>query len=325
MPSNNTCPICNSSNPVPFLNRPGHFISIFLAGENIPDINVEFVFCQECCHIYLSSAYHDSLYTEITNRLYERYALLEQTVRPFPQRDKHYNAAVDFFTRTANPGNSPLSVLDVGSNRGDFLYLLQEALPCITVHGIEPSRLSFYGVPTTNMRFEECTFDTQFDVIISRHVLEHLASPYPFILKAHELLKDDGLLFLEIPNLHYDLPRGIENFIPEHIHHFSQLSLNTFLSRCGFHLTHIDDSRPEGLRMLARKNAASKQTLSSPNPTIKASCAIEMAHIHDYTSRISYCVNSITKAMRDGYRPAFYGFGNVFFLCPCRIKKTHPP
>ncbi|MHC1713431.1 MAG: class I SAM-dependent methyltransferase [Solidesulfovibrio sp.] len=319
-----SCPVCHAEGSVPFLKRPNHFLSIFLAGENIPDIDVEFFFCPACCHIYLLSAYNDPKYTEIASRLYEQYTLLEQTVRPFPQRDKHYLAAVDFFRHAARPGDRALTILDIGSNRGDFLFLLKEALPNITVQGVEPSTLPFYGVPSINKRFEDCRFNEQFDVIISRHVVEHLAAPHPFIAKATKLLKDDGLLFLEVPNLHYDLPRGIENFIPEHIHHFSQNSLKTLLSYSGLQLIHIDDTCPEGLRLLARKTEDADRNSYRTTHNLPEIQTIAQRHIDGYSAKIAFCTNKIQDAVNSGYRPIFYGFGNVFFCVLAELLKHIP-
>lgn len=325
MPSPTPCPVCSARDAAPFLHRPDHFLSIFLADEDIPGIDVEFAFCPTCCHIFLRSAYDNPRYEALARRLYQRYALLEQAVRPFPQRDRHYLAAVDFFVQAAAPGDKPLSVLDVGSNRGDFLFLLKEALPRIRVQGVEPSALPFHGVPTINQCFEDCRFDAPFDVVIARHVVEHLARPHPFMAQAARCLRDDGLLFLEVPNLHYDLPRGIENFIPEHIHHFSLHSLKTLLSCSGLELVHIDDSRPEGLRLLARKTQAPEDAACRTRHDLPEAMAIERRHIDGYAAKIAYCVERIRQAVEAGRRPAFYGFGNVFFCVLAELRKHLPP
>lgn len=310
-----SCPVCGNAQTVLFLQRPQHYLSVFLSSADAPEIDVEFYFCPSCGHVYLSSAFDNPAYQEATERLYKQYALLDNDVRPFPQRDKHYTSAVEFFRREYKNPPKNFSVLEVGSNRGDFLYLLKEQYEGASVLGVEPSKLPFYGVPTVTARFEECDFEERFDVIVIRHVLEHMEYPQEIVKKSKLLLRDGGTVFVEVPNLHYDLPRGIENFIPEHINHFSQNSLLTILAAAGLKATAMDDTRPEGLRLLAS---------TSPEPyRCLDRYLIPPAWIDGYLHKIEYCMDVLRKAIEKGYAPCLYGYGNVFFCVLAELLKSY--
>lgn len=87
------------------------------------------------------------------------------------------------------------------------------------------------------------------DVVAAYFVLEHLRDPILFFRSAAGLLKEDGLLIVEVPNLYvYPLnPAGLAWW--EHTNHFSPLSLATLARTAGFALKTLSYhlcSRPFG-------------------------------------------------------------------------------
>jgi SAM-dependent methyltransferase len=85
-------------------------------------------------------------------------------------------------------------------------------------------------------------FDSQansYDVVTLCHVLEHLYDPLSTLKKCYELLTDDGLLVIEVPN--YDCRDALvyrENWlgaeIPIHLTHWTPGSLEHVLLKSGF-------------------------------------------------------------------------------------------
>ena len=65
--------------------------------------------------------------------------------------------------------------------------------------------------------------DEKYDVITLVHVLEHVLEPVKLIETLLNMLNDDGIIVINIPNIYknpYDL------FVIDHLHHFSENSLN---------------------------------------------------------------------------------------------------
>lgn len=95
------------------------------------------------------------------------------------------------------------SVLEIGSSTGLLLKLFLEK--GWDVVGIEPSIKSAEyavqrGIQTYNEIFEKVDIKKRFDVIILNHVLEHLEEPRIVLKKIRGLLREDGILVLNVPN-----------------------------------------------------------------------------------------------------------------------------
>ena len=138
--------------------------------------------------------------------------------------------------------NSEDSILEVGCSSGFMLYpFIKNGHDCV---GIEPS-----GVFSKYLRKRGInTYDSletftksnkkKFDLIIHFFVLEHVANPIKFLQKLLSLLKKNGKIIFEIPNvadpLHtaYKIP-AFENFYWSIAHHwyFSEKSLKFVLGK----------------------------------------------------------------------------------------------
>jgi SAM-dependent methyltransferase len=95
------------------------------------------------------------------------------------------------------------TLLDVGTGTGQFLAV---ARPYFEARGTEISRSGAriareeYGVKVAEGQIEDISFDSKFDVITMFHVLEHVPNPSSTIKKCRELLKENGILVVAVPN-----------------------------------------------------------------------------------------------------------------------------
>lgn len=134
-------------------------------------------------------------------------------------------------------------LLDIGSGFG---YFLDEAqLIGLKPTGIEPSsKLSAvtvkYLTVTKNITFEEFYEQNKgkqkFDFITLIHVIEHVPNPKRFIKQAVDLLKPNGILFIETPNIDSHLfyaEKKSYTFLtpPDHIWIFSRESFKQITSK----------------------------------------------------------------------------------------------
>jgi SAM-dependent methyltransferase len=135
-------------------------------------------------------------------------------------------------------------ILEIGCGRG----LLLSALARLghECHGTERSGLAgkraqnTVGVRVYTAPLEGCNLEKKaFDLVILWHVLEHLERPDQTLVQVFQLLKEDGLLVLEVPNLsslqsqltgkhwlHLDIER--------HLFHFTIDGLRRLLRATGF-------------------------------------------------------------------------------------------
>ena len=108
------------------------------------------------------------------------------------------------------------------------------------VDGIDPSSAAadiarkLYGLTIRIGFFEDVALDSTYDLVIATHILEHLMDPVKSLRKMLGLLRDDGLMLVEVPCLtRPDLwPNGYFAF--EHLQYFSEVSLQNCLKAAGF-------------------------------------------------------------------------------------------
>lgn len=149
------------------------------------------------------------------------------------------------------------TLLDVGTGIGQFLFFAKNDFE---VKGTEISESAIriakekYNINVTRGEIESIKWNSKFDVITLFHVLEHVPNPSSTIKKCRELLNNEGVLIIVVPNdiigilpivrrfvKHLLLPRltldGSQNEI--HLSHFTPSVLQGFLERNGFIIIEI--------------------------------------------------------------------------------------
>ena len=124
------------------------------------------------------------------------------------------------------------SVLDVGSGLCVFLYLLQ-AETNWNCFALDPDKAQAeharnVGINSVCADFKDFEpNEKKYDLITFNKVLEHLKDPIPFLLKAKELLKESGVIYIELPDgeAAYNNSVEREEFFIEHYHVFSLESM----------------------------------------------------------------------------------------------------
>lgn len=167
-----------------------------------------------------------------------------------------FNAAIEAWTRRAGRSRArkllarsggkeqALDILDFGCGRGVLLEGFKARGH--NVLGIERSGSGFDSLPDISTQSLQELVDAgrQFDVIVLWHVLEHLDDPEDTISSLQRLLRDDGKMYIEVPNFgslqaklfkshwfHLDIPR--------HLTHFSEESLTKLLARNGLKISQL--------------------------------------------------------------------------------------
>jgi SAM-dependent methyltransferase len=146
------------------------------------------------------------------------------------------------------------SVFEIGCNDGLFLEELKQRGDHLCV-GLEPNifareiavnKRGIGQVYETFLNEETCrdavSKHGRFDVVVSRQVLEHVADINLFFRCVDLLLKEDGILFIDVPDIGGGLAVGDCTIAwEEHVNYFTDQVLVNLLDRQGF--TSLDERK----------------------------------------------------------------------------------
>lgn len=138
------------------------------------------------------------------------------------------------------------SVLDYGCGAGQFLKFIQKDF---NTFGFEPnakalgSALSKSDKTKFYTEFEKID-KTDFDAITLWHVLEHIENQEDILNKFYNILGDNGLLIVALPNFaSYDAKYYKEFWaaydVPRHLHHYSREGFLNFIDQSKWKLEKI--------------------------------------------------------------------------------------
>ena len=157
-------------------------------------------------------------------------------------------------------------ILEIGAAFGHFLNQLKKL--GWEVEGIEISedavRLAreLYGLELYCGELSTYQTDKKFDVAYMNQTLEHVPDPKYIIKRCHDLLKENGILLIEVPNLNaFDIKfdrerRRLSYDLPRHLSHFTPAFLKKELRRSGFKVLETDRFYPKFiLEFQAKKHA----------------------------------------------------------------------
>ena len=158
------------------------------------------------------------------------------------------------------------------------------------------------------------------DTIILIHVIEHFISPTRALSRIHELLPDNGLFYVECPNIAAPFATFGRLFHFAHTYNFTPDTLVALAQKCGFELVKNfnADDHPD-IQMLFRKS-----TPSAPNFAEDAATRVEHA-IHrfngiTYHLRPSYLTRRVAKLL--SYAKEAICAGNFVKRLHARLSAT---
>ncbi|MDD4952855.1 MAG: class I SAM-dependent methyltransferase [Desulfovibrionaceae bacterium] len=295
----NICPLCgNRARPV-YVNPEAYFADRDLR------LGLEVAACAACGFLFQSSAFSDQ-YQKVMKTAYQTY--YDRDIFAFPRRDRENKKALDMVLRHL-PADSAASVLEVGSNRGDLLYMLKEQRPECNVLGVDPGQSDDRGVPTIRRCFSPDLFASRFDVVILKHILEHFTDPKGFAAQVSTVLKEDGFLYLDVPNVDWILKEQTEGFV---LHHIGYFNLGTLcLALEGFEPVAAQEEA--SLRAVFRRGRTRAPALRQDFSSLAESCK-KLEH-----SRREL-VGHIKRRALEGKKVVFYGAYTIFRLLYRELK-----
>jgi len=172
-------------------------------------------------------------------------------------RDPNYQADLRLISKYKPSGK----LLDIGTNMGFFLR--NAKIKGWDAYGIEPSpslsemARKYFGLNVKTAFLENAGFDDKFfDVVTLTDVFEHLTQPKRMLATIHKIIKDDGILFIKVPNGLFNLLKlqgakltgRLKNYdifdSYEHVVHYSQKTLTLMLESSGFRVIDVRMGKP---------------------------------------------------------------------------------
>lgn len=234
-----TCPACGHHVAAPFYfggKQPLATLGWPKTAEEaigMPALPLDFVRCTACGHVFNASFdYKQVPYSEMPNLMFNRGSLWSQFLQNIGGQ----------ILRRLPP--APV-VVEIGYGDGSFLDRLSRRCPRGRFIGFDP-----HGAPPPDgarLELRRELFQpavhlavTKPDLIISRHVLEHLTDPLSFVQHlavTAACLDRRPLMYLEVPCIDRALETGrTADFYYEHNSHFTTASFCRMLDRSGARL-----------------------------------------------------------------------------------------
>ena len=254
--------------------------------------------CRECGFVCQVSAWEPG-YDEYMDAAYRAYDAEE--LFDFPRRSPENVRATDMIAEHLD-GMDAMDILEIGSNRGDLLYMLKERFSEANVLGIDPSASAGGHVPTIRDYFRPELFASKFDAILLKQVLEHFKNPRSFLRGVASLLKEDGILYLDVPNVRQIVENRTDGFILEHVLYFTMETLDRVLP---------------GLEIVGAIEEASLCVICKPGTARLESDTVDDADalfgaIREFGSKRRELKNRLAALAGRGHAVVFYGCYNVF-------------
>ncbi len=218
--------------------------------------------CMTCGLIFLQDRPDTSEFKTIYPRNYYSYSTVENELRNPSNKNslaarfrkfmyqRNFRKVLDLLPDCSRAPS--ISILDIGCGDGRLLNWFRE---------MDPVRHKTFGIDNDdNARrivegnghhfimgmFEELEWTgDKFDIIVSNHVIEHVADPVAFCRKARGLLRDGGIFSFDTPNVDsWDWKLLKERFwggyhFPRHWTFFSRETAEALLGKAGMQLENV--------------------------------------------------------------------------------------
>lgn len=259
------CPVCESpEHDVLFRQRFAEF-----AAGSITDA-YDVVACRDCGMCFASGLPDQARFSEYYGQS-SKYDLSAEGAQVSTFETRRYEDEAQFIAAAVADRAAP--VLDIGTATGALLIALRNA-GFTDLHGVEPSPEAArkareeHGLDViAGDAMAARRWSAGFAVVSLVAVLEHLTDPREAVREAALLLKNDGLLYLLVPNAagfskHIDAP--YQQFSVEHINYFTSTSLRNLVASVGLEVVserdHVvnpsQDSSDPVIEVLCRRTAA---------------------------------------------------------------------
>ncbi len=324
------CNVCGGRNislfcdipEFPLLLRPLPRAAImrFKAGGMPETMPLRVGICRTCGHMLLLLKPPDEIFLRLYEDFYGTY--LSKLELGFATEDA--DEFVDLFgkyLRGQLPENA--RVFEIGCYDG---YLLSRLLEYgVEVLGCDPSDGARIGqergIPIIHGFYSpDAPPPGCFDVVMNRHLIEHIDLPVDFVASFRRILGDSGRVMIETPNGAYHLTHGLlDPFHLEHLSVFTPVSLTVCLRKAGFRIEQIfSDSR--NLVAICKAGGDAEET-AMQTPDVETLVAQALAFGGRFGDYLSQLESLLERIGAEGSTVGIWGTGS-FGISMLALSRT---
>ena len=192
--------------------------------------------CNRCGLVYVNPRFNGELislaYSEGSDENFVSQALM---------REGTFTQCIEMVERYAKKGH----LLDIGTASGSFPFVAKKR--GWDVYALEPSKWlcdwakKNYNIDVRCGVLGDKDYDNHFfDVVTMWDVLEHTLNPKEELIKVNRILKSQGILVINFPNVDSIFAKLFKRkwwfFLSVHLYYFNQKTLGRLLGDCGYEL-----------------------------------------------------------------------------------------
>ncbi len=227
-----TCPTCKSEvneTIINYYNVP-MFQNLIIRNKCDSEANIicdiNMAFCDTCGFVFNTSFDDQKL----------RYSqCYDNTQDNSPSFKTHIRDVLGFIS--SNVDLKGKTILEIGCGKGEFLKELSNNYDCVC-YGFDPSYTGEESKNQERLNYTKSYFTLDYgikaDIIILRHVIEHLSNPLNMMEIIKLSLNKNGILYIETPDFNWIVKNNIIfDFTYEHCSYFNRNSLESLVSLVG--------------------------------------------------------------------------------------------
>lgn len=259
--------------------------------------DISYSICPECGYLYLD---HDKRVDYGKFYKYDYDFLLDsEDVEPAIDGHKYSEYIVDIFSDFIIDSDNK-KMLDIGAGKGNIIHAFYNKFPEIQYFAVEPSS-AFEKLKEKNFLkqhfhqfYSSALFsEKKFDYILLIEVLEHVDNPRSFLNSVRDVMHEDSLLFIEIPNFEY---HKSDILTIDHVSLFTVSQISNLFNICGFEVVKKNITQRIPMQFIVKKNDSNNILLKTSETLVAFMAAKE------YVSKIIHDAKLIK-----GQKVAIYG------------------
>jgi len=168
--------------------------------------------------------------------------------------------------------------------------------------GIEPNRdFNNYSREKLHTKIENTNLYDLTDagapeLVLLIHVIEHFSSPRRALTHIHSLLADNGLFYVECPNITGPFATLDRMFHYAHIYNFTPETLSALATECGFEkVADLSNADSPDIHMLFRKTETIPATKALRDHAAKVEISVNQHNTLSYHLRPAYLARRVCK------------------------------